>query len=263
VELGQALDVQAGEQVAFVGAGGKTAAAWRVLRELTAAGHATILTTTTHILEPADLPLLLESNPDAAQIRAALTQAPAIVLAAGREEGEHPEAAARSFAPVRPVKLVGLAPGRIDGLALLPGVTWLIEADGARGHELKAPAEYEPVIPPSADRVIVVAGLHAIGRPLDDQVVHRPERAAHLLGVPPGTVITGGHIARLLVHPAGGLKGVPDGAALVALLTQREATPPHPDAPSIAERLLAGERFTRVVLAALRAAEPVLEVWSS
>ena len=301
--------------VAFVGAGGKTTAAWRLLRLLVESGERVVFTTTTRIFEPRerDVPLLLAPEPDPAEIERLLARSPALVLAAGRgEEVEvDPAHPARSPYAAFATKLVGLAPDVLSALAQrLPGVTWLVEADGAKGRLLKAPAEYEPVLPAGAERVVVVAGLEAIGRPLDEHTVHRPEIAARLLGLPGSCakpppqvgvgsqlrqarldVITPAMVATLLGHQAGGLKGIPPQVQVVVLLTQwgdalaapagpGEMQPEarlqpgnsrpaprttdhvsHPHAEAIARQLLSGARIGRVVLANLRAAEPVLKMW--
>jgi probable selenium-dependent hydroxylase accessory protein YqeC len=336
--------------VAFVGAGGKTTAAWRLLRLLVESGERVVFTTTTRIFEPRErgIPLLLAPEPDPAEIERLLARSPALVLAAGRgEEVEvDPAHPARSPYAAFATKLVGLAPDVLSALAQrLPGVTWPVEADGAKGRLLKAPAEYEPVLPAGAERVVVVAGLEAIGRPLDERTVHRPEIAARLLGLPgsctkpppqvgvgsqlrqargeavtepptgvgglPGScakpppqvgvgsqlrqarldVITPAMVATLLGHQAGGLKGIPPQVQVVVLLTQwgdalaapagpGEMQPEarlqpgnsrpaprttdhvsHPHAEAIARQLLSGARIGRVVLANLRAAEPVLKMW--
>ena len=41
----------------------------------------------------------------------------------------------------------------------------LIEADGAKGHPLKVPADWEPVIREETELVVCVAGMSALGRP--------------------------------------------------------------------------------------------------
>ncbi len=91
-------------------------------------------------------------------------------------------------------------------------ISFLVEADGARGRWIKAPADYEPVIPPCADVVCVVANLDAIGRPLDGRVAHRAERIAELTGASLGDAVTPELIVDLLSHPEGGFKGIPAGA---------------------------------------------------
>lgn len=259
--LQDALGVSPGQLVAFVGAGGKTSAAWRLLRDLAAEGHPTVFTTTTRVFEPLDVPLLLSPDPSPIAVMEALGEPPLLVLAARRGEQGDPAQAARSVYPARSVKLVGLEPERVEGLARsLPGLTWLVEADGARGRELKAPAEYEPVIPRTADRVLLLAGLEALGRPLDECTVHRPERASRLLGMPLGASITPQTVVALLTDPRGGMKGIPASATVVAVLNQRGQAP-HPHAATIARGLLREGRISRVVLADLHSREPVLEVW--
>jgi hypothetical protein len=103
-------------------------------------------------------------------------------------------------------------------------------------------------------------------------------------------VITPAIVATLLGHEAGWLKGIPPQAQVVALLTQwgdASAAPAgpgamqpearlqpgnsrpeprttnhvsHPHAQAIARQLLSGARIGRIVLASLRAAEPVLKM---
>ena len=44
----------------------------------------------------------------------------------------------------------------------------LVEADGSRRQPLKCFGPHEPVIPPRTDCIVHVAGLSALGRPLDE-----------------------------------------------------------------------------------------------
>ena len=60
----------------------------------------------------------------------------------------------------------------------------LVEADGSRGLPLKAHAPHEPVIPPNAQRTVLVVGADGFGRPVAE-ACHRPERWAALAGVSP------------------------------------------------------------------------------
>lgn len=259
--LAAALGVTAGEVVALVGAGGKTTTAWRLVEELSAGGQWVVFTTTTRIFRPREARLLLAVRPDPTEVARRLAEEPALVLAAACGERGDPIHAARCPYPADPVKLVGLEPEVVGDLACaLPGVTWLVEADGAKGRLLKAPAEHEPVVPAATDRVIVVAGLGALGAPLDERTVHRPELAARLLGVPLGTRLTPALIARLVAHPAGGLKGLPARAEVVALLTRWDDPPCDEEAAEVARLLLAEQRIASVVCVDLHAADPVLEV---
>ena len=82
-----------------------------------------------------------------------------------------------------------------------------LEADGAKRLPCKAPAAHEPVILPESDIVLAVAGLSAVGKPLET-VCFRLETACALLGAAPETLLTPELLARLLASEAGGRKRV-------------------------------------------------------
>jgi molybdenum cofactor cytidylyltransferase len=98
---------------------------------------------------------------------------------------------------IREDKLEGLSPARVDALARGADLT-LVEADGARGRSLKAPAEHEPVIPSSATLVVVVAALDVLGAPLDEARVHRVEEVSAASGAPAGAIVGPALVARAL-----------------------------------------------------------------
>ncbi len=246
-----------GHVVAFVGAGGKTTAIWRLLHEVDGAA---VFTTTTKIMEPilsGNSALMLSPRPDLARVRDVLARAPRLVLAAARLPGDYASAPGHSI-PSLPHKLAGLPPGVLDELvAALPAPAWLIEADGAKGCGLKVPADHEPVIPASADCVVVCAHLDILGQPASEQTVHRLAQA-EALGLRPGDPITPQDMARVLADPRAGLKGMPPGARVIALLTQRDLSKMHPQAAAVQELLIAAGKFDGVLVAALRAEQPIL-----
>lgn len=94
--------------------------------------------------------------------------------------------------------------------------TLLVEADGARGLPLKAPADHEPVIPEPAELVIGVAGLDALDQPIPESC-HRPERVAALLGRPLDHRITEEDIAEICRSERGLRKGVGERAFGIVL----------------------------------------------
>ncbi|AEH35498.1 selenium cofactor biosynthesis protein YqeC [Halopiger xanaduensis] len=101
----------------------------------------------------------------------------------------------------------------------------LIKADGARMREFKAPNDREPQIPSATDVVVPIASAHVVGEPLTDEVVHRPERVAAVaadtgLDIEVGDVIEPVHVAAVLASEQGGLKGAPEGAAVVPLVNK-------------------------------------------
>jgi probable selenium-dependent hydroxylase accessory protein YqeC len=100
----------------------------------------------------------------------------------------------------------------------------VVEADGAHMMAIKAPADHEPLIPSASTTVIVVASLAAIGHAISE-VAHRPERVAGLIGAQPGDLLTLEGAAAVLLHPHGGLKGIPDTARVVMVLTRAGSAP--------------------------------------
>lgn len=264
-DLLSALGSVPGEVIAFVGAGGKTTAAWRLLQELRGVGKPAVFTTTTQIFKPRSgwAELILDADPAAGDVSRALAGASSVVVAArlGRRADRHRPGGYPY--PATGVKVTGLAPAVVDRLSRqLPAVTWLVEADGARGRLLKAPAAHEPVIPSGTNRVVVVASLDAVGRALDKGTVHRSEIVARLLGVELGALIMPEMIADTVSHPSGGMKGVPSGAQAVLLLTDWGEADRSTGA-AVADRVLRSGRIDRIVETDLRRAESVRAVWRS
>ncbi len=146
------LDMARHRMVALVGAGGKTSTLYALARQAADSGRTVVVTTTTHILRHPGLPLVEEPTPE--RLRAAL-------------EGHGVVTVGTVF---RGDKLSGA--GTPEELRRAADVV-LVEADGAKRLPLKAPAEYEPVIPPCADAVAAVAGMDAVGQAVG-AVCHRP-----------------------------------------------------------------------------------------
>ncbi|QDX41406.1 selenium cofactor biosynthesis protein YqeC [Salarchaeum sp. JOR-1] len=119
----------------------------------------------------------------------------------------------------------------------------LVKADGARMRDFKAPAAKEPQIPSNADTVLPVASVQAVGEPLDDALVHRPERVAALTDLAVGDTIEPEHVARVLAHPDGGLKDVPADATVVPVLNKVDD-----DASLAVARSIAGELHDRAAV---------------
>lgn len=259
------LELRRGETVSLVGAGGKTSAALRLMDELARAGRRVVFTTTTKILEPIPRPnecLILAGTLDAARMALADPWCAKPFLAHRRLEETDAGFAANAPYPVRPNKLAGLPPGWVDVLAAeLPSVTFpifLVEADGARHRLLKAPAAHEPVVPTATTLFIPMANLAVLGKPLADEFVHRARQAARLLGVPMDVPITPPMVARLLAHPDGGLKGAPETARIVPILTWWRDDSLAGVAIETAGCLATQGGIERVIVARLSADKPVL-----
>jgi molybdenum cofactor cytidylyltransferase len=255
--LEESLGVAPGDCVAVVGAGGKTSLCWRLVQELAHMEGRVVFTTTTRIRQPApgvfDQLLIGPQAEVTSELTSTLDWGTACI-AASLDGPPDDRPVVESIMPVVHTKLIGHTRDQICTLRtslntppipqplspnLQSTISLIVEADGARGRLIKAPAEYEPVIPPCADVVCVVANLAALRQPLDERIAHRPERIAALTGLPIGQPVTPEVLVSLLAHPEGGLKGIPSGARKLAVLVQRDEQTLHSQAESLVQELIA------------------------
>ena len=225
--LGIALPRPAGSPapvVAFVGAGGKTTALFAAAEA--AGGSRVLATTTTHIRDPRSEPGRRFAGvfTDPALARPAGTgEDPAVVLPPWLEPGAGPLIVASSFLP-ESGKLAGIHPSRTETLRLLCDLI-LVEADGARGLQVKAPGPGEPAIPSCAGIVVGLISLDCLGSPMDGSAVHRPERFGRITGCAAGQSIGAEHIAALVGSGEGLFKGCPPDAKRILLLNKADRVP--------------------------------------
>jgi molybdenum cofactor cytidylyltransferase len=233
--------------MAFVGAGGKTTALFRAAREIVATGgwdgeketRTVLVTTSTHLgawqASLADHKYQINNLRDLQMLEEHLPGG--VVLVSGKENG---------------ARLSGLEEEMLNELwrmAQEHQLPLLIEADGARGRPLKAPAENEPAIPEYAQQVIVVAGLAGLGQPLSKGWMHREEIFTELTGLQPGERITGEALVKELLHAEGGLKHIPCDARHDVLLNQADTPELRSQAQAIARQLL--PQYDACVIASL------------
>lgn len=131
----------------------------------------------------------------------------------------------------------GYDPEVVDAIAAAHDGPVLVKADGARMREFKAPDDHEPRLPESTAVVVPVVSAHIVGKPLTGHWVHRPQEVAALTECDLGDEVTAETVATVLTHERGGLKGVPDGAAVVPLLTKVDSPAHERAARAIAERV--------------------------
>lgn len=237
MNLIRALRIAPNEAIALVGAGGKTTAIFQVARQLT---PPVIVSTTTHLSIPqasfADRHLIVRSADDLEVLRDSIS--PEVILVTG--------------GPTQEGRLAGLPSDLMNTLFSITkerAIPLLIEADGARQKPLKAPAEYEPVIPEFVNLVVLIAGLTGLGKPLTSEWVHRPERFADISGLPAGEAITSQALERVLTSSNGGLKGIPEGCRRIVLLNQAETYETQAQAQRMSGYLL--KHFSAVCVASL------------
>jgi probable selenium-dependent hydroxylase accessory protein YqeC len=246
LELHEALGVSSGDVVAFAGAGGKSGAILVVSEGLVGAGLRILVAPTTKMLrsEAEGIGPLVTSE-DVGELRAraqaALSGTPAVVAGSGMLSKN---------------RVGGVEPGWIGELARLADVV-LVEADGSRRRPIKGTAEHEPALPDVTTLVVAVGNVHALGTPVDEEHVHRPELFSDLTGVGPGQSITPAAFATALAR--GSLARVPQEARTAALITGVEPGRSMSDA-SVITRELWRRGVKNVVLSSLPA-QPPTRVW--
>jgi probable selenium-dependent hydroxylase accessory protein YqeC len=233
--------------VCVVGAGGKKSTLWALADRLDRA----VVTATVRI------PIF-----DDHVARVAVTDDP---VAALRETRDDPDAFPLGLVPEREDdrdRYLGYDTETVSKLShegIADAV--LVKADGARMREFKAPNDREPQVPADANTVLPIASVHAVGRSLTDEAVHRPDRVAALTGLDIGAEIRPADVAAVVGHPDGGLKGVPDGATVVPVLNKVDDDEDEALAREVAASLLEEPAVDRVALTRLiDPEEPLVDV---
>ena len=160
---------------AIVGSGGKTTLLKKLAQEARQKGKTVFVTTTTHMFIEEDALLT-----DDADLILSKLERDGYVMAGNAAES----------------KLCALSLETFQKVAAQADIT-LVEADGSRHLPIKFPNSTEPVIPPLTDEIIVVCGMHALGKPAAE-VCHRFELAQKCLSISNDTLITPEHIWQLV-----------------------------------------------------------------
>ena len=224
-----ALGLRPREHIAIVGGGGKTSLCFALAEELLQTGRKVITTTTTKVWHK-------EAN-----------RAPCVVLCpSGSASHEDLKEGLKREGHVFVAQGL-LESGKVEGINRVMADSFfkdlqvdylIIEADGAAGRPVKAPAAHEPVIPSSTTMVIAVIGLEAMGRPLDPEIVFRPGLFREITGLEDGETITPAALARVFQSPNGLFKGTPDAARRIAFLNKLDLLAFEEEGRTLARLLL-------------------------
>lgn len=191
--------------ISVVGAGGKTSTLFWLAHCLQQAGRRVLITTTTHMYLPDACPVVVCGDP--CRLPARVWQQPLVACFTAWLAGKG--------------KVRGFSAQTLDALAVHAGIdVILVEADGAHGFAIKAPAEHEPCIPLTSCSVIAVTGAQLIGQPLGPDTVHRWPLFSRLTGAQQGDRLDFALLRRLVSHPQGAFKGAPVGSRRIWLLNQ-------------------------------------------
>lgn len=160
---------------AVVGAGGKTTLIHELAEAYRAEGKRVFVTTTTHMFAEADT---------------LLTEAAQIMIQQLKDSGY-------AMAGIPCGKKISALKKEIYEAVCAHADEVLVEADGSKHLPVKFPNETEPVIPENAEKIIIVCGFHALGKPAKD-VAFRLELVKKCLNISDETIITPVHIQQLV-----------------------------------------------------------------
>jgi probable selenium-dependent hydroxylase accessory protein YqeC len=249
----ESLDLREREVVSLVGAGGKTTLMYCLAKELLLAGEKVVTTTTTKILEPSseETPCLFVHSDEEKLRQLALQHIDHyrhITLARERIESK---------------KLKGISPDLVSLLWNSPEIDMvIIEADGAAGRPVKAPREWEPVIPADTTLVVGLLGVDGVGKELNEKNLFHAARISELTRTPMGEKVTCEGMAILMVHPQGIFKGAPHSSRKVAFINKVDIPGGMIWSREIGEEILrrSSSQIERVILGRLKSEFPVAEV---
>ena len=251
--LTEALGLKAREVISLVGAGGKTTLMYRLAKELSLNGKRVVTTTTTKILEPKPEEtnfLFVDSDEMGIKdfVRRHLDQYRHLTVARER---------------LGSGKLKGVSAELVNELWSLDKIdTIIVEADGAAGRPVKAPREWEPVIPAATTLVVAILGVDGVGRELNEENAFHADGISKITGIATGERLSVEGMALLMTHAQGILKGAPSSSRVVALLNKVDIPDGARKAKHIAEKIFEKKhrQIERVVLGQLQNAQPVGEV---
>lgn len=193
--------------IALVGAGGKTTTMLALAQNYKFRNKRILVATTTRIyLPPEDARDYLVLGTSENPIEQPAPEGSVTVVGEGMEPNG---------------KLIGVSPQWLD--EVFEKKTFdviLVEADGSKGKPLKAPAEYEPVIPQKSTHVIGIIGMDAWGEAVNTHWVHRLEHFMRVTGCQEGQTIDGDVLMKLINSPVGLFKEAPPGAKRILLLNK-------------------------------------------
>jgi len=249
----EALDLKEREVISLVGAGGKTTLMYRLAKELLLSGKRVVTTTTTKILEPKpEETNFLFVDPDEKRIKDFVWR--------HLDQYHHLTVARERLASG---KLKGVSADLVNELWSFDKIdTIIVEADGAAGRPVKAPREWEPVIPAATTLVVAILGVDAVERELNEENAFQPEGVSKITGIPIGEKLTDEAMAVLMVHPEGLFKGAPPSSRVVAFLNKVDIPKGVVKAKGVAKKIFEKKhpQIERVVLGRVKNEPPVAEV---
>jgi len=262
VKICETLNLKEKAFISLVGAGGKSTLFSRLAEELLLKNKRTILTTTTKMFAWQLSPFIkkgkLIEDHNEEIIQECIKKYFSLKSKGGRlvvigekmkDKGEE--------------KVFGTPPEWLDkwwGEGLVDFI--LIEADGASGRPVKAPAPHEPVIPLSTTDLVGVIGIDVLGLSLQEENVFRSQIFSQLTGLKLGEKIGIEALSLLICHPEGLFKGAPQDCRCHLFINKVEDSKDRKMAEELTFQVLktCHQRISDIIIGAAGQKEVVIEL---
>jgi molybdenum cofactor cytidylyltransferase/probable selenium-dependent hydroxylase accessory protein YqeC len=207
LSLNRSLKMKRPAVVSFYGAGGKSTLMLKLAEELAALDHKIVVTTTTKIYPPANLPLIL--TPEVKTLLKKL-----------EETLNNENIAVLGSMISTEGKIDGFVPEMVSIMSEAFNCFVLVEADGANSKPLKGYNHYEPILPKISSYALAIAGADVLGLEISEQFVHRADKFSAATGLNYGDPITVDTLSKAFRYMADIGKNQAPGAKFAAILNK-------------------------------------------
>ncbi len=241
--------------ISLIGAGGKTTLMFSLAKELIDSGKTVLTTTTTKIFMP---------NPDQSPFTIIESAVGELVKKSKSCLNRYPHFSAGSRHDPVTGKLNGFGQDIIDQLEKANLFDWIIvEADGAKRKPLKATDSHEPVIPRGTTHLILVTGLDAVGKTLEDKYVHRAKLFSENTGLPLGETIKEQSVAISIAIEIKKAKALGHPFFNIVFLNKADTPDRAVSGKKIAELLQTNKNIDQIITASLKDNIPVKDCFDT
>lgn len=191
MKLNNYIGLKKNDILSIVGAGGKTTMMFKLAEELRLSNKVLVTTTTKIYIPLEDMYDFICTDKKMFSRYIDMKENGIYVLGLGINENN---------------KILGLSTKELDDL--VPHFDYiLIEADGAKGKQLKGWNEFEPVIYEKTTKTVGIIDIQACGIQICENNVHRSKIFCEITDATEGQNVKLQHLYKLMVHPQGLFKG--------------------------------------------------------
>jgi probable selenium-dependent hydroxylase accessory protein YqeC len=136
----------------------------------------------------------------------------------------------------------------------------LVEADGARGKPIKAPAKFEPVIPIETDIYAAIIGMDCLGTEINEENVHRSDIFSEITNSSLGDIIDTHLVHNLLISPDGAFKNTSPECRNIVIFNKSDTAERIKSAKKISDSILESSGIDRILITSMTGNDPVMAV---